>query len=194
MAELCVAMNKKNDVKESDSTHKEFLERLRQDVVKETHEAQKVFLETLSQLDASHSDFPYLLSSAAINMCLEHKDVKLGNKIDHYDDLIIKVKMGFEKMKNYSGDLSEEEKDRLDFSRALFTRTFDERPLECKTVQSKTHEYNMRGRIQRNGFQYKANNSNGQRNVSSSLGRLSIKETGETIIFMFIEELVDVEK
>lgn len=103
-----------------------------QEIINKGHEA---FLEKLRLLNASDSSFAFWLSSAAINLCVNFKDVDLRGNLKHANDLVKVVKEGFEQMKVLSPDLSKDERDRLEYSQAFFADTFEEKSGESKVVK-----------------------------------------------------------
>lgn len=104
------------------------------DLIKTSNGGHEAFLEKLKSIKASDSNFLYWLSSAAVNLCLAFKNVKLRSKLIHYEELSKAVKEGFDQIKDLLDDLSEEEKYNMDFSKAFFTQTFEVKPDGGKTV------------------------------------------------------------
>lgn len=95
------------------------------DFVEESNLAHTVFLEKLGHNDAQVSDFHFWLSSAALNLCVILNNAKLKDKLIHADQLVKEVKRGFER-EDLLRDLSEEEIERVSYSKALFAKTFKE--------------------------------------------------------------------
>lgn len=116
MTELSVGMNEPHCVQEANSAH-------------------EVFLEKLSAHNEPDSDFPYWLSSATLNLCMDFEDVKLKDQLKHVDKLVKAVKEGFEQ-KHLLLNLSSEERERMIYSKKLFTKIFKNKPDNSKTVEA----------------------------------------------------------
>lgn len=93
------------------------------------------FLEELNRRKVSDSDYPYWLSSAAINVCLAVDDVELQDMRQNIDDLARAVKNGFEQLSDRLNSLSEEDRDSIESSQAYFVKAF-----EGKLAKGKAHE------------------------------------------------------
>lgn len=97
------------------------------DYVDTANRAHESFLKKLRPLKTSDSSFSFSLSRAAQNLCMifDNDIDELKGKLTHVKDLIGVVKEGFEKMKDLLPRLSEEDRDDLIFSQALYTQSFN---------------------------------------------------------------------
>lgn len=96
------------------------------DILETVNRGHEAFLKKLEKLDLSDSSYPYWLSSAALNLCVNLKDDELQGKLIHADRLVAAVKKGFEQMKDLLGDLSEEERDRMVYCRSRLAHILKE--------------------------------------------------------------------
>lgn len=113
------------------------------EIVNNSHES---FLKKLAQLEESDSSFPFWLSSAAINLCVNSEDADLTGKLKHADALVTAVRKGFVRVKNCLSDLSKEQRYDMECSEALFAETFDRKSHsgnmaeETRTTRSRTSD------------------------------------------------------
>lgn len=118
------------------------------DLVETVNRGHEAFLKKLESIKVSDSSFCYWLSSAALNVCETIKNDKLQGKLKKVDALRTKVKRGFEKMKDFLGHLSEEERDHLEYCQARFTQVTDEKPNKPDKVEAETpYELRSKGSI-----------------------------------------------
>lgn len=103
--------------------------------LEKTNRAHEVFIEKLNLHDASDSDFTYWISSAALSLCVSEKNVELKGKLKYTDELVKAVKKGFEQ-KNLLHDSSEEERDCMTYSTALFTKIIKDKPDDSNTLET----------------------------------------------------------
>lgn len=115
----------------------------KRDFVETVNIGHEAFLKKLSLHDARDSDFPYWLSSAALNLCLNSE---LRDKLKYVDDLHQVVKHSFELLKDVSDSLSEEERERLEYCQALFKQTFERVRIEKLSMKTK-HDSQVDGDV-----------------------------------------------
>lgn len=92
-------------------------------------------------------DFPYWLSSAALSLCINYQNVEIRDQLKHVDELVVEIEKGFQRNDLLSFDLSEDEKDRLIYSKKRFTKVFreklDEGKMELNYSVSTTNKFDV---------------------------------------------------
>lgn len=124
------------------------------DFVEKANRADEVFLKKLRLPEAPDCDFPYYwLSSAALILCLNLKDVEFRSKLKYVDDLVEALKNGFEEIKDVSDNLPEEESGSDRNAKHVLHR-LSKNLDQSKMVQGKTHKFCLRGSIERKSQPY----------------------------------------
>lgn len=96
------------------------------DLITIVDEGIKSFLEQLKSHNVSHVDYPYWLSSAAVNICLAKENNELKDKLNEQqlNDLIGEIRNGYREMDRMLNTLPEEDRERIESSQWHFKDVF----------------------------------------------------------------------
>lgn len=90
------------------------------DLVETINLGHAAFINELRSLKASNDSFPHSLNSAALNLYLTVTDDKLKGKLTHVHDLLTEVRRGFENVNRFMSNMSEDEKDHMNYCQSRF--------------------------------------------------------------------------